>query len=71
MHSVDLPLNVAGQQQASPEQEQNQQTVEQDSGTQMEYLYAAVGIIAIAAIAAAAYLFFKRRNRSSPITISD
>jgi hypothetical protein len=71
MHSVDLPLTVAGQQQASPEQEQNQQAVEQDSGTPMEYFYAAVVIIAIAVIAVAAYLFFKRRNRSSPVMISD
>jgi outer membrane protein assembly factor BamB len=68
MHSVDIPINVAENQQTSPEQEQP--TLEQDSGIPTEYVTAAA-IIVIALIAVVSYWFMKKRNRGSPVLISD
>jgi hypothetical protein len=75
MQSVDLPLNVVEPQEPPTEQgtepqEQEQPTPTQDSGIPTEYLTVAATVI-IAVIAVAAYLFMKKKNRSSPVLISD
>jgi len=75
MQSVELPFNVVETQQQTfePEQtspEQEQPTLEQDSGIPTEYATAAA-IIIIALIAVVSYWFMKKRNRGSPVLISD
>jgi len=76
MQSVDIPLNVIEQQEPPTEQEtepqeQEQSTPSQDSGIPTEYVTAAAATVIIAVIAVVAYLFMKRKNRSSPVVISD
>ncbi len=69
MQSVELPFNVVETQQQTFEPEQP--TVKQDSGIPTEYVTAAVVIIIIALIAVVSYWFMKKRNKGSPVLISD
>ena len=69
MQSVELPFNVVETQQQTFEPEQP--TVKQDSGIPTEYVTAAVAIIIIALIAVVSYWFMKKRNKGSPVLISD
>ncbi len=76
MQSVELPFNVVETQQQTfePEQtspEQEQPTLKQDSGIPTEYVTVAAAIIIIALIAVVSYWFMKKRNRGSPVLISD
>jgi outer membrane protein assembly factor BamB len=61
MQGVELPFSVVG----------NQQTDSQFSGIPTEYVAAAVVTVIVALIAVVAYLVVKRRDRSSPVVISD
>ncbi len=73
MESVELPLKVV-EQTSEPEQtppEHEQPTNDQDSGIPTEYITAAVVTLIVALIAVVAYLLIKKRNRSSPVVISD
>ena len=72
MQSVELSFNVVETQQ--PDQtppEQDQPTNSQDSVIPAEYVTAAVVTVIVALIAVIAYLVIKKRNRSSPVVISD
>jgi len=71
MQSVELRFNVVETQQ--PDQippDQDQSTDSQDSGIPTEYAIAAAVTVIVALIAVVAYLFMKKRNRSSPVVIS-
>jgi outer membrane protein assembly factor BamB len=75
MQGVDLPLGVVEPQEPPVEQEtepqeKEQLPPEQDSGMPTEYFIVAVATVIIAVIVVAAYVFIKRRNRSSPVLIS-
>jgi len=76
MQSADISINVfepLEQQTPEPEpspSEPEQPTPEQDSGIPAEYVTAAAATLIIAVIAVAAYLFMKRKTRSSPVVIS-
>jgi len=61
MQSAELSFSVAG----------NQQADSRVSGIPAEYVAAAVVTVIVALIAVVAYLVVKRRNRSSPVVISD
>jgi hypothetical protein len=76
MESVELPLKVVEKQQQTPtpeetQPEQEQPTDEQVSGIPAEYVTAAVFTVIVALIALVAYLFIRKRNRSSPVVISN
>ena len=76
MESVELPLKVVEKQQETPppketQPEPEQPTDEQVSGIPAEYVNAAVFTVIVALIALVAYLFIRKRNRSSPVVISD
>jgi outer membrane protein assembly factor BamB len=73
MQSVELPFNVV-EEAYVPEQvqpEHGQPINEQDSGIPTEYVTAAVTIIIIALMAVVSYWFMKKRNKGSPVLISD
>jgi len=61
MQSAELSFNVV----------ENQQTDSQVSGIPTEYVAAAVVTVIVALIAVVAYVVIKRRDRSSPVVISD
>ena len=61
MQSAELSFNVVA----------NQQTDSQVSGIPTEYVAAAVVTVIVALIAVVAYVVVKRRDRSSPVVISD
>ncbi|PVX24059.1 MAG: hypothetical protein CW691_08730, partial [Candidatus Bathyarchaeum sp.] len=69
MQSVELPFSVVGAQQQTSEPDQTTQP--QDSGIEVEYLTLVAGIVIVALIGVVAYLVFKKRNKSSPVVISD
>jgi hypothetical protein len=69
MQSVELSFNVVETQQQTSEQDQPTQS--QDSVIPTEYAALVAGIVIVALIAVVAYLFMKKRNRSSPVVISD
>ncbi|MFH1327251.1 MAG: PQQ-binding-like beta-propeller repeat protein, partial [Candidatus Bathyarchaeota archaeon] len=76
MESVELSLNVVipQQQTAEPEQtspEHEQSTRSQDSITSIGYAALATVLGTVAVIVIIAYLFIRKRNKSSPILISD
>ena len=60
MQSADLSFSVAGNQQTSS-----------DQGIPTEYVAAAVVTVIVALSAVVAYVLVKRRDRSSPVVISD
>ena len=72
MQSVELSFNVVETQQTDQTPpEQDQPTNSQDSVIPAEYVTAAVVTVIVALIAVVAYLVIKKRNRSSPVVISD
>ena len=74
MQSMEFSLNVVDNQQSVPEQtppEHEEPTNEQTSGIPAEYIIVAVAALIVAVIAVVAYLFVKKRNRSSPVVISN
>ncbi|MDH5691354.1 MAG: PQQ-binding-like beta-propeller repeat protein, partial [Candidatus Bathyarchaeota archaeon] len=76
MQSAELRFNVVETQQqtSEPDQtlpDQDQPTDSQDSRIPSEYVIAAVVAVIVALIAVVAYLVIKKRNRSSPVVISD
>ena len=76
MQSAELSFNVVKTQQqtSEPDQtqpDQDQPTDSQDSGIPAGYAIAAAVTVIVALIAVVAYLVIKKRNRSSPVVISD
>jgi outer membrane protein assembly factor BamB len=71
MHGGELRFNVVEPQQTSePDQTPDEQDQTQDSGIPSEYVIAAA-VALIVAVAVVAYLVIKKRDRSSPVIISD
>lgn len=66
---VETQQQTSEPDQTSPEQDQPTQS--QDSVIPTEYAALAAGILIITVIAVVAYLFMKKKNRSSPVVISD
>ncbi len=65
MQRAELSFNVVSS------NDQNQQTGSQDSGMPPEYIPAATVTVIAVLIAVIAYVIIKRRNRGSPVVISD
>jgi len=75
MQGAELRFNVVEAQQTSePDQtppDQDQPTDSQDSGIPSEYVIAAAVTVIVALVAGVAYVVIKKRDRSSPVVISD
>ena len=76
MHSNNILLTVTESQQQTPTQERPQQDPKQMKDTQSlsipsEYVSVAIITGVIAVIAVTVYLFTKKKNKSSPVLISD
>lgn len=72
MQSVEQPFTVTeGQQSEQTPTEQDQSNQTNDSTTPTNYLIAIAVVVIVAVIVIVAYLFVKKRNKSSPVVISD